>query len=108
MQLCLAVQFDVICNMLSQSIFLQISLNHVKGVGGNSLKPQARVSFNYGTKEYLALLPSFCALHASLLENTVLLEISFVSCIMCLPGWSVLPGTLVYFCLFVYRIPTTC
>jgi len=57
------------------------------------LKPQARISLNYRAKEYLALLPSFCELHASLLENTTVLEISRVSCDVCLPSPLVLPGT---------------
>jgi hypothetical protein len=71
---------------------------------GNSLKPQAHILLNYGAKECSALLLSFCELHASFLEKDTVLEISFVSCIVRLPGRSVLPGTLVHFCLFVYWI----
>jgi hypothetical protein len=63
--------------------------------GENSCKPQALISLNYCAKEYLDLLPSFCELHASLLEkkNTTVLEISRVTCGVRLPSWSVLPGT---------------
>jgi len=42
---------------------------------------------------YLALLLGFYELHASLLENTTVLEISRVSFDVCLPSRSVLPGT---------------
>jgi hypothetical protein len=44
--------------------------------GENPLKPEARISLNYGTKEYLAWPPSFYALHASLQEFIIVLEIS--------------------------------
>ena len=48
--------------------------------GENSLKPQASISLNYRAKGYLALLPSFYELHASVLENTtfLILEISLL------------------------------
>jgi hypothetical protein len=57
--------------------------------------PQAFISLkmDYGAKAYFALLPSFYELHASLLVKYTLLEISSVSCIVCLPGRSVLPDT---------------
>jgi hypothetical protein len=46
--------------------------------GENSLEPQVHISLNYGAKEYLASLPSFYELHASLLEFIGVLEISLV------------------------------
>jgi hypothetical protein len=47
--------------------------------GENSLKPEARISVNYGAKVYLALAPE---LHASLQEFIIVLEISLVTCIV--------------------------
>jgi hypothetical protein len=54
--------------------------------GNNSLEPQKRISLNYGAKEYLALLPSFYELHASLQELLIVLEISLLYRDVCLPG----------------------
>ena len=80
--------------MIDQNDF-RITLNliraaaHRKGRGSqcegeNLLQPQARISLNYRAKEYLASLPSFYELHASLLEFTIVLEISLLIRDVCL------------------------
>ena len=50
--------------------------------GENSLKPEARISLNYGAKVYLALAPELLDLHAPLQEFIIVLEISLVTCIV--------------------------
>jgi hypothetical protein len=55
-----------------------VTCKHKRCEGENSLEPQAHSSLNYAAKEYLASLPSFYELHASLLELNVILEISCV------------------------------
>ncbi|PMD51313.1 uncharacterized protein K444DRAFT_228923 [Hyaloscypha bicolor E] len=75
----------------------------------NSLKPQARISLNYRAKEYIAShasLPSFYKLHASLVENTTVLEISLLLRDMCFYPVDRLAWYMVHFCLFVLLIST--
>jgi hypothetical protein len=67
--------------------------------GGNSLKPQARISLNYRAKEYLALLSSFSEHHASLLENITILEISLLLRDVCFCPVDRLTWYMVHFCL---------
>jgi hypothetical protein len=46
--------------------------------GENSLEPRAHTSLDYCAKEYLASLPNFYELHASIQESITILEISCV------------------------------
>jgi hypothetical protein len=62
------------------------------------LKPQAHISLNH-CAEYLASLPNFCELHASLPELIIVLEISLVIRDVCFTGNS-LTWYMVHFCLF--------